>query len=319
MSEAKQAAILSLESKFAAKDAAKAEASVPEETVDNSEEEAEIVKPAEGTKPDAPAAPADDSEEEEHDEESATSDNGDDPTARPKKNKGVGKRINELTREKHEALRRAEAVEAENAYFRQLVQQQQQGQPPSQQQTPTQAQGKPTLEAYGWDQEAFAEALTDWKVDQRFQALQQESQQRQYQDKEQERAKKANEQIQALEQKMPGAWDRISHAPIDYKPPMVEFIKDSDIGLDMGLYLADHLDEASQISRMSPFGQVRAMGRLEERLQSRPSPQKPVTVTRAPAPAPGLPAGTSATAKMDSMEDHIQAVRAKRKALRYQG
>jgi hypothetical protein len=318
MSEAKQAAILSLETKFAAKDAAKADVSVPEETVDNSEEEAEIVKPAEGTKPDAPAAPADDSEEEEHDEESATSDNGDDPTARPKKNKGVGKRINELTREKHEALRRAEAVEAENAYFRQLVQQQQQGQQPSQQQTPTQAQGKPTLEDCGWDQELFAEKLTDWKVDQRFQALQQDQQRQQYQTQQQERQSKVQSRIQALEQEVPGAWEAAISAPINYTPSMIEAIAESDIGPKVGYYLSQHLDEAAQISRLSPFAQAVAMGRVEAKLSAVP-PQKPVTVTRAPAPAPGLPAGTSATAKMDSMEDHIQAVRAKRKALRYQG
>jgi hypothetical protein len=312
MSDPKQDAILAMESQFAVKDAAKA-ARTEAPPLDTPEESAEI---AEQPEPKAPVAAPE--EEEEHDEDSATSADGDDPTARPRKNKGVGKRINELTREKHEALRRAEAVEQENAYFRQLVQQQQQGQQ-AQQPSQTQAQGKPTLEAYGWDQEAYAEALTDWKVDQRFQALQQDQQRQQYQTQQQERQGKVQARIQALEQEAPGAWEAAISAPINYTPSMLEAIAESEIGPKVGYYLSQHLDEAAQISRLSPFAQAVAMGRVEAKLSTAPPPKPATTVTRAPAPAPGLPAGTSATAKMDSIEDHMQAVREKLIKKRNQG
>lgn len=118
--------------------------------LDTKEESANVVTdPVEG---DEAAA-----EQAEEAEDSANSD-GEDTTAPARKNRGVGKRINELVREREEARREAQEAAEEAAYWR------------------TQAGNKPppddapTLESFDYDHEKFTRALAKWEVRQELKA-----------------------------------------------------------------------------------------------------------------------------------------------------
>src|SRR5690349_18418216 len=127
-------------------------------------------KPAE--KPAAKVEPAEEAPEEPDPEDSAASD-GADPPAHPK-NKGVGKRINELTRKAHDALRAEERERQEKEYWRDVAM----GKKPAPGQAHTDAaqaskpevKGKPKLQDFDFDPEAHAEALVEWTLNQREQA-----------------------------------------------------------------------------------------------------------------------------------------------------
>ncbi len=134
-----------------------------------------------------------------------------------------------------------------------------------------------------------------------------------------EQGTRFNQRVAELEKKMPGAWQRATTAPLQTTPIMEQVIFGSDVGPEIGVYLADHLYEAQAISRLPPMQQAVALGRIEAAVKETPSapPRPPVAVPRAPAPSGNLPSGSSTVVKSPdkmAMEDHIAAVRAQRKA-----
>jgi hypothetical protein len=286
------------------------------------EAEAPPATPAPPAQP-APAAPAsepDDLDDEDEDQEDSAPSDGD-PAAAPKPKRKqsarLQRRINRIEREKYEAIRERDALAIERAY---LLQQFQQNQPaaPNTARAPA-VQGEPTLEQFGYDQEAFQKAERQWLIQEAKRAARQEIEQEQAQRQMAEQGTRFTQRVAELEKKMPGAWQRATHAPLQTTPIMERVIFESDVGPEIGVYLADHLDEAHAISRLPPMQQAVALGRIEVAVKAAPAlpPRPPVAVSRAPAPPASLPSGASSVAKpADKMtiEDHVAVVRAKQKA-----
>lgn len=261
---------------------------------------AEDPKP-EGTQDDSPddqgtTAEADD--ESEGSGDTAPSDGDDAPAQR--KNKGVGKRINELTREKYEERRAREAAERELAELKAKLNKGGNAQPAQ-----ASPDGKPQIEQFD-DYEAFAEAVAEWK----YRTMRQEEQA-------QAETKQSAEAFQArIREVDPAEWQEAVTAPIHYTDAMIEVIKESEHGPKVAIYLARNLDEADEISRMSDFHAAAALGRIEAKLSapaSSPPPSPPKSVTRAPKPAPTVQ-GTAAVKKdahEKSVEDFIADIRGK--------
>lgn len=238
-------------------------------------------------------------------EDSAASDGHDAPAQR--QNKGVGKRINELTREKHEALRRAEAAEARAKALEQRQQ------PSGQQQQQAQNDGKPTMADHGWDPEAYMEAVLKWQQTN----AQKEREAQQHQQTVNERQQKFTARLSAYDAENPGKWEMATRAPINYTEPMLEVVQTSDVGPQIAVYLAENLDRADEISRMSPYAAAAALGRIEASMSAakpQTPPRPPKTVTQAPPPPSQVGGGSVVRKDLASMDvaDHLEAVRAKR-------
>jgi len=98
---------------------------------------------------------------------------------------------------------------------------------------------------------------------------------------------------------------------------MLEVISTSDVGPQIAVYLAENLDRADEISRMTPFAAAAALGRLEASL-SAPKPaasaSPPKSVTKAPPPVSTVSGGSVVRKDLASMDvaDHLEAVRAQR-------
>lgn len=270
-------------------------------------EKQEVDPPAEQGNEAATVEEVDTADDTEEPEAPATSDGKDAPAQR--QNKGVGKRINELTREKYEAIRRAEAAE------RRAQEMEQQRMPPEPKK-PAQSEGKPTLADHDFDQEAYLDALADWRLNQKLSERDTQEQAKQKQHQEQERKAKFQERLQHYEAENPGKWDAAVKAPINFTEPMLEVIASSEVGPHIAGYLSENLDRADEISRMTPYAAAAALGRIEASF-SAPKPQTtpvpPKTVTKAPAPPPTVGGGSVVRKDLASMEvaDHIEAVRAK--------
>ncbi len=267
--------------------------------------EAEAAKPAETVKPEGEQEGAQAAEaagdEQEHSEGSADSDR-DDATA-TRQNKGVGKRINELTREKHEERRAREAAEARAADLERRSQALERGET---QRQPAQqpADGRPKLEDFDFDAEAHAEAVAEWKFNQL-------EQQREAKRQAEQRQATLVEKETAFIAEHPDYYEvaRAPHVPITQE--MAEVILQADNPPAIAYYLGKNLAEAAEISRMSPLAQARAIGRIEMQLAAPKTPAAPppppTPVSKAPAPVTPLKATTPASKPLDemSMEEYV--------------
>lgn len=205
--------------------------------------------------------------------------------------KGVQKRIDRAVRQKYEAEARAKMLEERVAAMeaRQFAPQQQR----------QQDDGEPTIDKFdNFDQyvAAKAEYIASKKINETLTAREkQQAEQREAA----ERTKTADSWSKRLAQAtadetMPDFEDALASSDVPMTAPMQQAIMESDIGPRLAYYLAKNPDEAEKIAGMTPIGAIRALGRLEERLES----AKP-TVTPTNAPPPIKPIGTRAVVNKD--------------------
>lgn len=250
----------------------------------------EAAKPAEGT-----GAAA---QEQEQQQEAETQQQRDE---RGRFKPGVQQRIDELTRQRHEAEREA-------AYWRQRAE------PPA----PAPAVAtKPTPDKFN-DYADYVEALTEWKAEQKVtEALSKRDQQQAEQA--QQTAQQAKAQTFAERQQATRAaitdYDEVMSAAADVRiaPHVHEVLLESEQGPAIAYHLAKNPDEAERLSAMSPLAAARELGRLEASLAKSAPPQgaapAPKPVSKAPAPIKPLGAGATSTntdpAKMP-MDEYVK-------------
>lgn len=207
--------------------------------------EAEVASP-EST----PEQPATENAAEQHEAD------GDDAAAAPRRNAGVQNRINELTRDKHEALREA-------AYWREKAQE----------------AAKVDLDEMPYDDQIAAKVRITERQE-RAEAAQRTATQA------------VDRQFAELENVAREKWadyDAVTRSPsVPITDAMAELIKDSEYGPDVAYHLGKNPNEAARLAQMSDKQLAREMGRLEARLTTpRPVPKV--------APAPVSPVGGNAS------------------------
>lgn len=259
-----------------------------------SNEDGQDALPETDVQPEAANAEVEDATEaaSEDQEESATSESDESAEDRPRKDKGVGKRINELTREKYEAKREAERLAAELAALRQQKQ-------PEIKVEPTRA--KPTLESCGYDPEAFAEAVAEWKIEQSFAAREAQYREAQKAKQAQAEAETFRTRVEELEKVSPGAWEKAITAPINVTEPMEAVIKDSEVGPHIAVWLAENLEEADAISNMSPYQAAKMLGQIEAMIQGNLRAKSKAATTNAPPPPPKVKGSAPAVKSPEQM------------------
>lgn len=216
------------------------------------------------------------------------------------KKPGVHNRIGELTKEKHDAIRKAEALQREVDLWKEQAMKSGKPQP----ETTTQAEqptGEPTREQFDYDDAQYMKAWYKWQRDQ--------ERAEETRTKQAEEAQKRHKTFQEREQAFAAAHPdyeevaKAEHVPITKE--MAEAIIESDDAPAIAYYLGQNLEEASAIAAMSPIAAARAIGRIEAKLSAKPSvptttpPAK--TVTRAPEPVTTLSGSPAVTTSYDDM------------------
>lgn len=184
--------------------------------------------------------------------------------------KGVQRKINKLTR-------RVGEFAEENRELKERLAQLEQGQV---QEKPANAkpvaEGKPKLEDFDFDVEAHAEALVEWKLEQKAKQEAIQSRQRHFSEKE-----------EAFRAEHPD-YDEVAKSPdVPISRDMVLAIMDTDNPPAIAYYLGQNVEEAAQIAQMSPLAAARAIGRIEAKLAApaqKPAPVLPKKTTTAPPP-----------------------------------
>lgn len=224
---------------------------------------------------------------------------------------GAQKRINELTRAKYDQQRRADAAEARARELEAEL-----GKHRPKQQESTQS-GRKTLADFDYDETKFYEYLdaeADKRLDERLEKKEREREQRKTQES---RANSWKERVAAFEKEHSDFTERVYADGVPFSDAMAEAIAESEYGPQVAYWLADpeNRDEAERISKLSPAGAARAIGRLESKFEAKSEPEpkpegeakgeaKPVNklaesraTTKAPAPPPKMEPSDSASKK----------------------
>lgn len=202
--------------------------------------------------------------------------------------KGVGKRIDELTRLRRDA-------ERERDHWRELAMRQQ---PQPQQSQPSEEKEK-TLEDFKFDTNAYMRYASERiraSADKEARAAAERY--RAEQDAITRRAR-FDERLSAFGKSAEGfddviEWMESKSAPVS--EGMADYLLDSEEAGPVLQYLHENPDEATRIYRMSPAKAGRELTKLEDQIvtERKKAAEKPVT--KAPPPAPTIEASTPSTA-----------------------
>lgn len=199
-------------------------------------------------------------------------------------------RVNEITRARREAERRAESLERELATYRQ--QQPEQHQPQSQDKPPS-------IADFNYDVDQWSNAMTQYAIAQAEARAELKLTTKTQQDRQREAQKSFEDRAAKYAAEHPDfdkAVDDLSRT-VRFPNEVVEAISASEYGPAVVHHLAQHLDEADRLSRMPPHLAAMQLGRIEAQL----SAPKPKPVSKAPDPAPTLGGGAAASKDPDRL------------------
>lgn len=195
--------------------------------------------------------------------------------------KGVQKRIDRAVRQKYEAEARANELE------RRLQQLESQAKPTSR------VEGEPRIDQFDNIEDyvsAKARYVARMELNETLTARERAEAEQRAQAAQQQSAENWNKRVQLATAEMPDFADVVSSSDIIFNEPAVlQAIQESDIGPKIAYYLASNPDEADDIAQLRGSAAIRAIGRIEAKLEmSKANPTK--------APPPIEPTGTKARA-----------------------
>lgn len=189
-----------------------------------------------------------------------------------KPKKGFQRRI-----EKAKATARAEA-QAEIEYWKRAAIQNGVKQPETQQtyQAPI-SQAKPAMSQYS-SVEEFAEAMADWKIEQKLA-------QRELVQTQNTVANTYGQRVQEFIKTTPDFQEVLNEAnDVPMSPEIGEVCMESEIGPQLAYFLANNIDEVERINGLPKSKRYVELGKLEAKLTAAGAVVKKVAVSKAPAP-----------------------------------
>lgn len=140
--------------------------------------------------------------------------------------------------------------------------------------------------------EAYEDAMFEWRTEQRDAAAAARESQRQAQAKVRETVDTWNSRVDEITKEIPDFDEVVEAADTPLPPAMGQAIMQSEIGPKIAYHLATHRDEALRIASLDPAGQIKAIGRLEAKLEQPVEPPKPKqSASKAPPPPKPLSGG----------------------------
>ena len=183
-----------------------------------------------------------------------------------KKHKSAQRRIDALTREKHDALREAEYWKGKVSGVET---------PPAREVQPF---GKPTPESFTTVEE-YVDALTDWKLQTRDAEVAEVNARTQREQTYNKTVSDFQPQLEKARVKYED-YDEVVNQPI-FTPAVSTALLDSEYGAEIAYYLGTHLTEATRLNGLPPLRMLREMGKMEVRFASTTQPKH---VSAAPSP-----------------------------------
>lgn len=211
---------------------------------------------------------------------------------------GFQRRIDQLTREKHDLRRQLDSLRK-----------------PQETKQETAELEEKSLADFDYDEAAYRKHIRDMAAGEARKAARGVLDETKRTEQQQSRAKTWKERSSEFAKQHPDFTERVYSDDVAISESMMEAITESDHGPAIAYYLAEHPEEAERISSMSPAAAGRAIGRLESKFEAKSEPEtkpegeakaddKPVNklaearaTTKAPAPPPKMEPSDSASKK----------------------
>lgn len=205
------------------------------------------------------------------------------PATLEARRRSAQRRIDELTRQKHDALREAE-------YWRSKA-----GQAPSVESKPSMTR-EPQPDDYD-TQEDYIRAAARWEA---YQVHREAVEHNRAQQAEVERGEVLNKFERQLvkARQTHEDFDDVIAQPV-FTPAMQQAIFESEVGAEVAYYLGTHEEEALRIAQLSPLRAIKEIAKLEVRLT--PGTPQPRRVSTAPLPITPLKGGAPVLADPTKM------------------
>lgn len=250
----------------------------------------------------------DETDESQHDEqndpEGSAASEAEEAAAQPRK--GVGKRIDELTKNWRE-------TERDRDYWREQAMRNK-PEPVQQVKQEVAQDDEPKVEDFEFDIGKYNRAWYEWRKgqDDKQQAEQKKA------EAQRERQRKFQESASSFAESKPDFHEVITNPSLPMTEQMVEVIGEADNPAAVAYYLGKNPQEAEKIAAMSPAGIGRAIGRIEATLAAEPPRQiTSKTVTQAPPPVTTLSGSPAVTKSYEDMSPkEYDEVRRKERARR---
>jgi hypothetical protein len=208
---------------------------------------------------------------------------------------GFQRRIDQLTREKHDLRRQLDAVRAPK-------------------QEPTEPTADKTLADFDYDEKAFAKHIRQVSTEEARKAARgvlDEDRQKQTQES---RAKTWQQRSKQFATEHPDFTTKVYADDVHFSESITDAITESDHGPAIAYYLADNPEELERISKMSAANAGRAIGRLESKFEAKQEateveakeadaeeePKEEKRVTKAPEPPPKIGGASTAGASIST-------------------
>lgn len=218
--------------------------------------------------------------------ESAPGDSNEPAEGEAKAKGGFQRRIDKLTREKADAARETE-------YWRQQALRTSPAE--TKVETPVKAEDKPKVDDFATHAE-YVEALTDWKVETRFKAVEAKQNEEKAKTHQQTVQSSFKEKQESFKAATPDFDEVVADADIPVSKALIDEVVTHEHGPALQYFLAKNPDEAERLSKLTPLALAREVGRLESRFVTAPS--KPTDkVTKAPAPPTPVSRSSSTSTK----------------------
>jgi hypothetical protein len=187
---------------------------------------------------------------------------------------------------------------------------------------------KPKREAFETD-EAYSEAVIDWRVDQRLKAQESEQQKKAQEDRQREVIATAQTRIESAMELVPDYRETLEAADQNVPPHIAAYMQRSPMIAELGYYFAKNPKELGRLAELPPDEALVDIGEIKSKLQpfakpkadakATPSPgndgAKPSTETgstpskpRAAAPIKPLGSGSSLQIEKDETDMNIREV-----------
>lgn len=221
--------------------------------------------------------------------------------------KTVQGRIDEITRKRREAERRADARERENESLRRELDQMRQGSRPRDS-APEQATQAPlkTLADFEFDEAKFsaylfeqAETRAEKRAVEAAKKLLTENESKQAQQK---RISTFKQREREFSKQNPDYFDVAYDQSLPFNDVIVEVASESEEGPAILFYLANNTDIADNISQLSPYAAAREIGRIEAMLVAERKKPPERVASKAPPPVPKIE-GSADAALPKSLDD----------------
>lgn len=222
------------------------------------------------------------SETVENADESDESDEGDDA---PKKSKKIQKRIDEITKARREAERerdfwRSQAEQRANAEMQQIAIGQ-----------------KPTLEQFDYDQEAYLDALADYKLQSKLAEKEVQSYKQQVNQQEIQEVQQFKQREYEVMSEFPDYQQKVYANDVPITDTMAKAIRVDENGARVAYFLATYKDIAYRVASLSPKEQFLAIGDISEKIAQATESSVAGKVSNAPSPVPSVTSRGGAVAK----------------------